>query len=495
MTDLSDWGPSGVAQVDAGILPARPALGIVDLILQLWRAKWLMIAVATPILAVGLLLAAQMPEEYESRAAFYFSADQGASLDVTGADLSSLIQDEVQILETQLVAERTLSRFPLDRVYPDLAKARDRRLTGTSPTQRDTIEYAYFQKGVEVLRSKLNAQAVANSNTISVGFKHPDARVASEILNAAMATYLQRRTELFGRRPIGDAQAERKQLEGDILAADAAIDRFLKANSIRDFASERATSQSLYAAISSELFAVQARGSAVRGHLSRTRQQLSDTAPEQDLYVEDSSAQRLRELEIERNQALVTFTPTSRRVQAIERQIDDLKSFLADSDAIVGTVRRGPNPTYQALLTAINAFDAEAEALNEKQAELQRQLQAVENRLNRFSELQSAWNELQRNRDMTESNLRTFVERVQRQGSDGLRSPGDGEMIKITEPATVPTRSASSKHLVAALAFLLAGLAALLVGGLRAMTRTGFATSASLQTTLGLPVLGTVRQA
>lgn len=493
MTDLSDWGPSGAAQADAGMVPARPRLSIVDLILHLWRAKWLMLLVALPILGLGLLLASQMPEKFESRSALYVSSDAVLMPGAKGSDLVILIQGEVQILQTQLVAERTLARFPLSRLYPALAEARDKRLAAAPATQHDAIEFAYFQKGVEALRAEFRAQAMTNSNTILVSFKHPDRHVASEILNAAMAVYLQRRTELFGRTASHDSKPQRKDLEAALLAADAAIDKFMKDHSIRDFVSERATNQSLYTAISNELFAVQARGSAVQGQLSRTREQLAETEPEHEIYIEDSSAERLRALEIERTQALVTFTPTSRRVQAIERQIAEIRAFLASNDGPIGTSRRGPNPTYQALLGARNTFDAEAESLRQKQIELRRQLQAVEDRLKRFSDLQPAWNELQRTRDLSESDLRDFTDRTQRQGSDIARSQRDREAIRITEPATVPTRSSSLKWPLAALAFMLAGLAGLLVGGLRALTRTGFATPSSLQRTLGLPVLGTVR--
>lgn len=502
MADLADWGPSGGVQVDAGYAPARPRLGLAEIMLHLWRAKWLMLLVAIPIFAVGLFVAMQMPKTFESRSALYVtSGDEVRSSSILsdpsfdpGPGIQEVIQGELEILQTQLVAERTLARFPLDRIYPELAAARDKDLANVDSTLRGAVEFKYHQKGVEALRDDFWASASPNSNIISVAFKHKDPKVASEILNAALAVYMQRRAELFGRRPVDQLRAERKRIEGELLTAEGAITTFLYENNIRDFASERSTAQSLYSAISNELFSVQARASAVAGQLSRTRVQLTETPAEQDLYVEDSSAQQLRALEIERNQALVNYTPESRRVQAIDRRIAELRAFLADQDAPVGTVRRGPNPTYQALESSFNAFEAEAESLRGQEAELRRQLQAVEAKLNRFTELEPEWNELIRNRDLIETSVRTIAEQEQREGTVAGLAAQEADSVKVTEPPTIPIEGSSLKLPVAALSLLFAGFTALIFGLLSAFSKRGFATPSSLQNTVGLPVLGAVRR-
>ena len=503
MADLADWGPSGVVPTAAGYVPSRPRLGMADLALHLWRAKWLMLLIGLPIIAIGLFFAFQMPKTYESRSALYVtSGDEVRSSSILsdpsfdpGPGIQEVIQGELEILQTQLVAERTLSRFPLDRIYPELAEARDKEVARSAPNLKDPIEFEHYQKGVAALQDGFWADASPNSNIISVGFKHEDPQVAAEILNAALAVYLQRRAELFGSRPVDQLRAERKRIEGELLEAEAAISTFLTDNDVRDFASERSTAQTLYSVISNELFTVQARASAVQGQLARTRIQLSDTSAELDLYVEDSSAQQLRELEIERNQALVNYTPDSRRVQAIDRRIAELRAFLAAQDSPVGTVRRGPNPTYQALETSFNTFEAEAASLREQEAELQRQLRAVETKLNRFTLLEPAWNELLRNRDLIETSVRTIAEQEQREGTVAGLTAQEADSVKVTEPPTVPIEGSSLKLPVAVLSILFAGFTALIFGLLSAYSKRGFATPGSLQKTVGLPVLGAVRRA
>ena len=66
--------------------------------------------------------------------------------------------------------------------------------------------------------------------------------------------------------------------------------------------------------------------------------------------------------------------------------------------------------------------------------------------------------------------------------------------IRVLEPANVPLRPTATRPIVAILAFLVACFAAIVAGLLKALTRTGFVTRRSVERTLDLPVLATVRE-
>lgn len=496
MTDFADRNPKGGTRAGAGHVPVRPRLSMVDFLLQLWRSKWAMLLAALPLLGLGLFIALQMPPQYTSRSALYVTAGE----DVRPAGSSSLgiqeqVRGEVEILRTRLVAERTLSRFPLSRLFPELSAAQDRALRDAPPSQRDLIEAVYFQKGVEAFHRSFSVEAAPKSNIIQLGVRHGDPGTAAELLNAAMAVYLQRRVELFGNRPVSPADADRKSAERDLLEAEDAIRVFLDTHSIRDFSSERATAQRLLEVISSELSGTQARQKAVSAELARTRRQLSATTAQQDLYVEDTSALRLRELEAARNQALAVYTPESRRVQAIDQQIAELRAARAAGEGPTETVRRGPNPTYQALEISRNALEADRDALTQKRAELSRQLQAVEDKLDRFSGLEADWTALQRHRDRIETELGARAPLADGDDQERRLAVSPADSIKITEPATMPLQGQSQRLQVAMLSVVLALLAALIVGAIRAASMRGFATAAALRRTTGLPVLAQVGRA
>ena len=113
----------------------------------------------------------------------------------------------------------------------------------------------------------------------------------------------------------------------------------------------------------------------------------------------------------------------------------------------------------------------------------------MEDKLDRFSGLEPEWNELQRNRDLLETNIRTLAEQEQREGTvAGITTP-EADSVKVTEPATIPLEGSSLKLPVALLAFLFAGFTALIAGLFKAVTRPGFATRGSFQRTTGVPVL------
>ena len=500
MAETGDWGPSGAIQADAGYAPARSRLSLVDLILQLWRAKWLMLFVFLPIFALGILAALQMPKKYESSSRLYVRA--GDEIRIISAlpdnnrdtipELEQIIQGELQLIRSPVVAERTLSRFSLARIYPDLAKARDKALAKSPEVDAEAIEFEYFQESVEAFEKNFWASAAPKTPVMNVAFKHKDPDTAAEVLNAALAAYLNYRSELFGARPVDKLTLQRKTTEKDLLASEDAIRAFLQANDIGDFGNQRATAQGLYATLSGELSLARSRASAVDGQVSKTRAQLAATPPEQDLFIEDSSDQTLLNLQIEREQLLSRYTEDSRAVQNIDRQIAQVRAYLDSQDGPSGLVRTGPNPTYQALEASLNTFEAEAESLAGQRVELQRQLTQIEAQLKRFTRLEPEWNELQRNRDLLELNVRNLVEREQQVGTiDGI-SGEDAESVRILEPARIPLRGKSMRFPVAVLALLFAGFSALMVGLLWALTREGFASAGSLQRTTGLPVIGSI---
>ena len=79
-------------------------------------------------------------------------------------------------------------------------------------------------------------------------------------------------------------------------------------------------------------------------------------------------------------------------------------------------------------------------------------------------------------------------------GDNASTGRWQGEDVRVLEPATVPTEPEPTRALLALLAFAAAVGAALCAGILKALTRTGFATRRSVERTLDLPVLATVRE-
>ncbi|MEM1086203.1 MAG: Wzz/FepE/Etk N-terminal domain-containing protein [Pseudomonadota bacterium] len=502
MSDVTDWGPSRAVEAEPGYARARPRLSFIDLILQLWRAKWLMMLIFLPIFILGILVAVQMPKTFESTSRLLIRAGVETSAVTVGndnarqvtPDVEQVVQAELELLRSPVVAERTLSRFSLKRLYPKLEEALNHELARSSVEEEEAIRFEFAQQTLEAFEKSFRAGAPPKNPVINVAFEHKDPQIASEVLNAAMGAYLSYRSELFSSRPVDQLTTQRRRFEVDLVAAEDAIREFLRRNRIEDFGSERSTAQGLYTTLSGELSAAQSRASAVQGQLSRTRAQIASTEREQDIFVEDNSDQTLLDLRLEREDLLSRYTEDSRAVQAIDKRIEEVEAFLAEKQGPQGTVRRGPNPTYQTLETTLNAFEAEAEALASQQIELQRQLTRVERTLARFTQLEPEWNELQRKRQSLEDNVRLLTRAEQEEGTIKNIAQDGTDSVSILEPARVPLRGSSLRFPIAVLALLFAGFTALMAGLLRALTRDGFPTPSALSRTTGLPVLGAVSQ-
>ncbi|MEM8616533.1 MAG: lipopolysaccharide biosynthesis protein, partial [Pseudomonadota bacterium] len=198
------------------------------------------------------------------------------------------------------------------------------------------------------------------------------------------------------------------------------------------------------------------------------------------------------DLQVQREELLSRYREDSRAVQNIDAQIATVQAYLDSQDEPAGTVRRGPNPVYETVETTLNTLEAEADSLATQRVELENQLRGLETQLRRFTELEPEWNELNRNRDLLEANVRVLAEREQEESTLEDLASQNADSVRVLEPASVPLRGSSLRLPVAVLALLFAGFTALMAGLLRALTREGFASPRSLERTVGLPVIGAI---
>ena len=484
---------------DTGAIVTRPRLGLGDMLLQLWRAKWLMLLVFLPIFALGLSAAFSMPTRYEAYSRLLVSLGEEqvyrprVGSEAAGAipDQEQLIQAELELMRSPVVAERVLDRFDLVDLFPGIAAQRE-AIAQSSPNVDP--DYTLRQLAIDSIMQNFGSGAPPKSSVIRTTFIHEQPDVAADVLNALVEEYLAYRSEVYlSSRPASFGE-QREKFEADLLIVEGDIRQFLIDNDISDFEAERQAAQALYASVSDELFKASTRASAVRGQLGILTRQMGETDPLVDIFVEDSTDQTLLNLRIEREEALTKYKPDSRVVKAIDRRIEQVEAYLAGQAESIGTRRTGPNPIYQNMETRHSTLEAEAQSLTNQLAELQRQEEVTSDRLRRMADIEPQWLELQRKRDLIERNLSSFAERELESQTLSELAQQEADNIRVLEEARVPVAGSSLKLPVAALAFLAAAFTALIAGLLRALTRDGFSTAGSIERTTGLPVIASVRK-
>lgn len=472
-----DPADNGMARISA----SRPRLGAADVIVQFWRAKWLMLLVFLPVFALGLAAAFARPDQYQSRARLIVSPISGASHD-------DLVQPELEFLRSPVVVARVLDRFALARLYPALnqtCQARSRAVRGDAEGLR-RLAAECRQMSADAMERDFRVRASSRAPVIMASYTNGDAETSAEVLNALVGAYLAYRTQVLAQPQAIRPPLDRTELESRLRESDAALGSFLEAQGISNFEAERDTVQALYQAASEDLLETESRLQQVESQLGAYRGQIRTIRPQQRLFVEDSSEQTLIDMKLAREALLVNHLPGSALVQDMDRRIARAETFIDTLDRPVGTVRTGPNPRYEQILSIIGDLQAEAASLKDQQVALARQIAGFEARQARLTSLTPRYKELMRKRDLLERDLMSEG----RQDADTSVSRFDG--IRVLEPASVPVRPTATRSIVVVLAFALAGFAAIVAGFLKALTRTGFATRRSVERTLDLPVLATV---
>lgn len=473
--------PVGHGMMGASSL--RPRLGPADMIVQFWRAKWLMLLVFVPVLALGLAAALSRPVQFESRARLMVTPGGAASHDM-------LIQPELAILRSPVIIARVLDRFAMSRLYPDINAAcetRSRALRGDAEGLRQ-LAAECRQLSSAAMKRDFRVSAASRAPIIVVGYRNGDAQASAEVLNALIGAYLAYRTQLLATPEAFVSGADHAELEMRLLEAETALGSFLQTQQIGHFESERDSVIALYQAARRDLQETGSQLQQAQSELTAHRRHLKSIRPQQELFVEDSTAQMLLDLKLQREALLVNHFPGSPQVQGMDRRIERVQAFIATLDGPVGTVRTGPSPRYEQMLSVIDALQAQAAALQDRQAGLAHQVAGFEARQAELAHLAPRYGALMRKRDILESRLLAAA------GRGVTPEAGRLDAIKILEPPSLPGEPLPAQSIMAGLALVLACVAALVAGLMKALTRTGFATRRSVERTLDLPVLATVRE-
>ncbi|MAI89708.1 Wzz/FepE/Etk N-terminal domain-containing protein [Ponticaulis sp.] len=472
----------------------RPQLSLADIFLLLWRAKWMMIAIAVPIVALAVLVAMFMPTEYRATSRVQvtignervFEPIVGSSGANAVLGQEEITESEVELLYSPVIFDRVLQNVGMDVIYPKLHEAYQE----AEPEDRPML----YERALTVFQRNFGAGAAPKNPVIRTGFSHEDPVVAAMVLNEIVQTYLAYRTELFlSGNPEALAQ-QRSVLAGELTEADSAVEAFLIENRIGDFNTERESTASLYSSVTDNLYSIQAQRSEVQGRLSALNSQLALVEPTIDLYVETNYQQQLLDLQIERETLLSTYRQGTPQVQAIDRRIQNVENLISSQGDGAGVIRRGPNEVFQSLDQQRAELEAEASALQTRLEELQRQRSRLEQRQLELARLEPRYQELLRDRTVLESQLQLLSEREGEERLIREVSRSELENVQILEPARPPSQGKSMKLIVAAAGVVFGGFTGLMFALIWLFTKTTLSTAGSASRTVGLPVLASVRR-
>ena len=498
---METWSDSGTGAARAAQrLPAtaggavkrvRPQLSTLEVLLQVWRSKTLMLLIFTPFLLAGIAAALLTETKYTASTRllvrlgpeYVFNPIVGDAARGTAPQVEDMVQSEVQLAQSPVIAERVIDTMGLGRLYPKLARVRE--------SADEASTHRIDRKAREAFAKDLTVGAGPNSSIIRMTYAHPDSQVATETLNAFVQAYTTYRREVLDGGAGEALGTQREAIEGKLATADKALQVFLKANGLTDYEVERDAVVKLYADLANSISATESDLSEARGRVSALNRVLTATPKRIDLYVESTSEQTLVNLKLQRQDLLARYTPESRAVQDIDKKIAQVQDYLKSADG-QGLRRVGPNPTYQSIESDLAEAQANADALAAKVTDMRSQQAAAGAQRAKLLSLEAQWGELARERTALKAAADAYATREQTERAQSEMSARKADNISVYEPATTPVNGASPKRLIVAGAALLGLLTALVAALARAWTTTTFPTAASLERTLRIPVLAAV---
>lgn len=486
-------GASHGAAVQPRVGKLRPRFGLADTLLQLWRAKWLMLMVLLPVVLAALAFILLSPPQYTASTRLLVRLGQEYDFDPVVGDAArsafpqqeAVLQAEAELARSPVIAERTIRAVGLSRLYPRLAGARLRA--------RDGDGYVIDQEALEAFGADANVSTPPRSSILHMTFRHEDPELAAETLNRFVAEYLAYRQEALSGQGAQGLADQRRLIEARLVEADKALRDYLARNGIGDYDAELAAATRLFSDIADERAKVQASLREAEAMVEGLARQMSATPRDVDLYVETTSEQELVKLRLAREDLLTRYLPDSRAVQDLERKIAQMEAFLANAPA-QGLRRIGPNPTWQALEADRAVQAATVSALAGRLAALDTQQADAEARMARLDGLKPDYLRLKRDRDALEASAGAFATREQAARTRAELASRSFDNIAVYEAARAPTRDDPGKRAIAIAAVAFGLLSALTVGLLRVWSVAGLPTSVSVERTLGLKVLAAVRE-
>lgn len=466
-----------------------PNYTVWDLVTVMWRERWWALGAAAAITLIGLVLVLQIPKTFVASAKVLVLFDEAYVLNPVRevnqpAAFSSeqIVQSEVAFLQADKVKRDMLAAVGMDTAFPKLARALEDR----SPEYRE----AEAVRGVD---RAFGVSVAPQSPTIALYYRDTDPERSALVLNTLIDAYLEhRRAVLLTYDPIGSSE-EREAAESRLEELNTQLAALLSENAIGDFVSDREAARTRSGQIETDLFATQAERAEAEARLAALNGQVAVAPVQVDLYTDDGAAARLQQLQVEREELLTRYLPTSQAVQDIDRRIARLQQSAQSGSMAAGLTRRGPNPLRQQLESERASVAAQVAALRSKETTLRAQLEAVRDRQLGLQALAPEFQRLDRERSALEISLDRLIERDElARARQAINLRRQSENIRIVERARPPVRGSSLRRPAFMGVVLLAGFTGLVVALTRGLWRRIAPTPNVAARTLGVDVLAVV---
>ena len=407
-----------------------------DILFILFRHKWKILLFA----AVGIAAAATVytrSRTYASQAKLLvrYVVERTAidkletPVETPNSQNENILNSEVEILTSWDLATQVAEAIGVERLLQD---------SGGKASIADAAS--------SILKG-LKATPLKGSNIISLSYQNKDPELAVRVLQDLVARYFDKHLEVhrsmgafaFVKREADQVRAKLNETEEQLKQMKGNIGITSVAEGTTTLNTEAAKTKADIAAAEAELAAQQARVTALERWVAATDKNQSDNAARQpggkairEYQTLFNRVAYLRQMETE---LLSKYTPENRMVKAKEAQIEDLEKQRRDLEqkypSIVATILPGgASQNNRPDLVTERSRLVEIQARTET---LRNQLSRVKERTKMFSDLGPQMAELERQKELEETNYKYFEASLEKARIDETLDPSRMPNISVVQ--------------------------------------------------------------
>ncbi len=412
------------------------------------------------IVGAGLLLAAAAyivsPVRHTARMQLMLLAGSetasmlGLSTGNNAIDTTRAANSEAELLRSRELLAQVVEKLGPDKIDPDFGQ---RRLFGILPPRAADRQ---ANDAIDVLENQLKVVTPPETNLLVVSVTHKDRDTAITIVDTLVQFYLQKRAEIYNtqKSPIlkQKAQAYNRQLQ----AIEEEIKQEKIKNSILDLPREIQLAVDDLSTSSQRLRTLIEHRSSLSAEIKASQTRLAELPPQVQEYVEttdrvdnNETDNTLTKLFVERDHLDKYYKPTDPHRAEVDQKIASLQQAERLPKHLFTLDRKVRNPSVDFVNTHLMQLLIEADAAKENQAELEKEVDRAQTRVEQLREAQNTLEALDRSRAVTDALYRDFTQRAEAQQSEEAASAEKNENVRVVSNAEASLKGESGRTNVA----------------------------------------------
>jgi polysaccharide biosynthesis transport protein len=398
-------------------IPAEQGLSLADYLDIAKRRRWLLILPALAIFAIVAVVAALLPNAYESRATILVEQPN------VGGDLVRSTVRPSSIEQLQIIARRVLHRSRMQELIEQHDLYAEERaimpIDDVIGLMREDIQLQ------EIRGDALAGRAQAGAIAFNVSYRGRSPELARQIVEDLTTLFLSENTlqrQLAARETTQFLEQEAERLAQQVAEIDSRLAAFREANRF-NLPEMQNLNLELLQRRRDELARNDQDLRLINERVSQIQSQLAQTSPSR--YLD-----RMRGLEEEYASLAARFTERHPDRIRVQRELESLRAEAS------GDVR---NPVFDQLNNQLQAALGERRSLLAVRSDLQSGIAELEGRLSNTTLIEGEYREMTRDHEAALAQLRDLrAKRTEARLGESLEEEGKAERFVLIQPATLP---------------------------------------------------------